>query len=52
MLKFTIIIIGTIFLSILGFIQLYVYAQIKLKITIFITILTNIVFIVIAILKL
>jgi len=50
--KFGIIIIGIILISIVGFAQMYVYAQIKLKTTILIMILTNIVFTIIGILKL
>ena len=45
--EFVIILIGVIFLSIVGFIQMHIYAQIKLKTTILIIVLVVIAFMII-----
>ena len=50
--KFSIIIFGIVLISIAGFIRMHIYAQIKLKTTILIMIATNIVFVIIAMIKL
>ncbi len=52
MMKFKIIIFGIFLISLAGFVNMYVYAQIKLKTTILLIILTNTVFIIIATIKL